>query len=266
MVKRGTSLARGLEILAALSSDAALAEGGLGVTRIAALTGHEKSQVSRTLTVLSDRGLVERSALDRTFRLGWGCFALAARAGEPRLLDEARPALSRLVDAVQETAHLSTLRGAQVLTLLTESPSHAIVARSWVGRTIPAFCTSSGRALLVDHDRAALLQRLGPEPFVPGGPNAPADVCELERRIHRARQVGYAVVDEESEPGLVAVAAPIRDFTGRVVAAINVSGPRFRLASRLHPAGALVRTTAAQISDALGASAGSPPAAAVVDQ
>jgi IclR family KDG regulon transcriptional repressor len=204
--------------------------------------------------------------VNRTFRLGWGCFALAARAGEPRLVEEARPALGRLVDAVQETAHLSALRGAQVLTLLTQSPSHAIVARSWVGRTIPAFCTSSGRALLVDHDRPALLQRFGPEPFAPGGPNAPADVRELERRIRRARQVGYAVADEESEPGLVAVAAPIRDFTGRVVAAINVSGPRFRLAGRLHAAGALVRTTAAQISDALGAPAGSRPAAAVAGQ
>ena len=45
------------------------------------------------------------------------------------------------------------------------------------------------------------------------------------------------MADEESEPGLVAVAAPIRDFSGGVVAAINISGPKFRLGSRLHPAG-----------------------------
>lgn len=262
MVNRGTSLRRGLQVLTVLGSDAALAEGGLGVTRIAALTDHDKSQISRTLGVLSSHGLVERSPVDRKYRLGWGCFALAARAGEPRLLDEARGALTRLVEAVSETAHLSTLRGDQVLTLLTQAPSHAIVARSWVGRTIPACCTSSGRALLVDHDRGALVQRLGSAPFACHGPNGPADVRDLEQRIQRARQVGYAVADEESEPGLVAVAAPIRDFSGGVVAAINISGPKFRLGSHLHPAGELVRTTAAQISDALGAPARRPAAGA----
>jgi len=259
MVARGTSLRRGLQILLALGSDAALAEGGLGVTQVAALTGHEKSQVSRTLATLSEYGLVERSPAARGYRLGWECFTLAARAGEPRLIEDARTSLAQLVDEVGEAAHLSALRGAEVLTLLTQPATHAIVARSWVGRRIPACCTSSGRALLFDHDRAALLELFGPEQFPPCGPNAPADAGELERRIRRARQVGYAVADEESEPGLVAVAAPIRDFTGRVIAAINVSGPKFRLGTRLHPTGELVRAAAEQLSDALGAP-GSPHA------
>jgi len=264
MANRGTSLNRGLEILTTLGSDEAAAEGGLGVTQIAALTGHEKSQVSRTLAVLSDHGLVERSPADRRYRLGWTCFALAARAGEPRLIEEARGALGRLVDATDEAAHLSALQGAEVLTLLTHSPSHAIVARSWVGRTIPAWCTSSGRALLVDHDRDALLKCLGP--LTPQGPNAPADVAELLQRVHRTRQVGYAVADEESESGLVAVAAPIRDFTGRVVAAINVSGPKFRLGSRLPHTGELVRAAAGRISAALGAPATAPPIVSAVGE
>jgi len=236
MVARGTSLRRGLQILLALGSDAALAEGGLGVSQVAALTGHEKSQVSRTLATLTEYGLVERSPTARGYRLGWECFTLAARAGEPRLIDDARIALAQLVDEVGEAA-----------------------ARGWVGRRIPAYCTSSGRALLFDHDQAALLALFGPEQFAPCGPNAPADVAELERRIGRARQAGYGVADEESEPGLVAVAAPIRDFTGRIVAAINVSGPKFRLGTRLHPTGELVRAAAEQLSDALGAP-GSPHA------
>ncbi len=250
---RGTSFRRGLEILLALGSDAALAEGGLSVTHIAALTGHEKSQVSRALAALTDYGLVERSPSDRAFRLGWACFALAARAGEPRLIEEARKALARLVEDVGEAAHLSVLRGAEVLTLLTHPPAHAIVARGWVGRTVPAHCTSSGRVLLLDHDRAELIELLGQGPLPGPTPNAPADVLELERRIRRARQIGYAVADEESEPGLVAVGAPIRDFTGRVVAAINVSAPKFRLGTRLHPTGERVRGAAEQLSDALGA-------------
>jgi len=239
--------------LLVLGSDAAIAEEGLGVTRIAALTGHEKSQVSRTLAALTEYGLVQRSSGARGYRLGWECFTLAARAGEPRLIEAARIALAQLVHEAGEAAHLSALRGVDVLTLLTQPPSHAIAAQGWVGRTVPAHCTSSGRALLIDHDRTALLQLFGPQQFAPQGPNAPADVRELERRIRRSRQVGYAVADEESEPGLVAVGAPIRDFTGRVVAAINVSAPKFRLGSRLHPAAELVRAAAEQLSDALGA-------------
>ncbi len=250
---RGTSLRRGLQILAALGSEAALAEGGLGVTQLASLTGHEKSQVSRTVAVLTEHGLAERVPGGTAYRLGWECFALAARAGQSRLIQDATEALEKLVAQVGEAAHLSVLQGAQILTLVTRSPAHAIVARGWVGRTVPAHCTSSGRALLLDRDRDALVDLLGPGPFPTYGPNTPSDAAELERRIHRARRIGYAVADEESEAGLVAAAAPVRDFTGNVVAAVNVSGPKFRLGERLPQAGELVRAAAEQISANLGA-------------
>jgi DNA-binding IclR family transcriptional regulator len=249
-------LKRGLDVLRALASEAAVAQGGLGVTQIAGLTGHEKSQVSRALSALSSYDLVERRPGSREFRLGWQLFILASRAGEPRLIEEARTALARLVDEVGEAAHLSALRGREVLTLLTQPSPHAVSARGWIGRTVPLHCTSSGRALLLDHDRPALTELFGAGPLPPAGPNAPADVSELERRIQRARQVGYAVADEESEPGLVAIAAPVRDFTGRVVAAVNVSAPKFRLGTRLRATGERVRATAAQLSDALGAPTG----------
>src|SRR5436305_1360632 len=253
MASRGTSLRRGLDILLALGSEAALDGGALGVTRIAALTGYEKSQVSRTLRILTEYGLAERSPRTRAFRLGWACFTLATRAGEPRLIENGRLALEQLVQEVGEAVHLSALHGAEVVTLLTQPTSHAVAARGWVGRKIPAYCTSSGRALLFDHGPDALLELFGPEPFPPQGPNAPADVGELECRIRRSRQLGYAIADEESEPGLVAAAAPIRDFTGGVVAAINVSAPKFRLGTRLDPTGELVRAAAGRLSEGLGA-------------
>ena len=253
VAERGTSLRRGLDMLAALGSDAAVAEGGLGVTQVSAMTGYEKSQVSRTLALLAERGLAERVGGSSAYRLGWGWFSLAARAGEPRLLAEAVHSLAWLVDESAEAAHLSALRGSEVLTLLTKTPPKVIVARSWAGRTVPAYCTSSGRALLLDLDRHALTAVLGSQPFAQRGPNTPGDVAELERRIARARRVGYAVADEESEPGLIGVAAPVRDFTGRVVAALNVSAPKFRLGTRLHRAGELVRAAAQELSGLLGA-------------
>ena len=71
-------------------------------------------------------------------------------------------------------------------------------------------------------------------------------------RIQRVATTHTALVDEEFEPGLVAVAAPVRDFRGRVVAALNVSGPKFRLADRLEEAGHAVADAAGRMSELLG--------------
>lgn len=236
----------------ALAEQAADGEVTLGVVRIAELVGREKSQVSRTLTTLAEHGFVERDPVTRGYRLGWRLFALAARAGEPRLLAIAQPELQGLVASLGETAHLTVLDGAQVLTLESESPASAIRATGWAGRTTPASCTSSGRALLFDHDRSALEVLLGSGRLPAAGPNAPRTVAELWARLERARERGYAVVEEESEAALVGAAAPIRDFRGRIAAAINVSGPSFRLGERLDEAGGVVKAAADDVSRQLG--------------
>ena len=229
VVQRATSLRRGAEILIALGSDEALAGDGLGVVRIAQLVGYEKSQVSRALAALADSGLVDRDPVTRAYRLGWRFFALAARSGRPRLMALAPIVLSRLVAEYGETAHLSVLHGAEVLTLLSEAPSSSITATGWSGRTVPAVCTSAGRALLFDHDLATLRTVFADADLTGLPPRAPRDVDELHRRVVAARDRGYALVEEEFEPGLLGAAAPVRDFSGRIVAAVNISGPKFRL-------------------------------------
>lgn len=248
VVQRASSLKRGVEILLALDTDEAIAQDGLGVVRIAQIVGQEKSQVSRALAALAESGLIDRDPDTRAYRLGWRLFALAARSGLPRLTAHAPAALAQLVAEFGETAHLSVLRGDHVLTVLSEGPSSTIRASGWSGRTVPVGCTSSGRALLLDHDLPELEALLGDEPFPRLGPKAPRDAKVLHRRIRRARKQGYALVDEEFEPGLVAAAAPIRDFSGRIIAAVNMSGPKFRLGPRLTAAGEAVKSAADQLS------------------
>jgi IclR family KDG regulon transcriptional repressor len=242
-----TSLKRGVAILLAL-------EGGeeLGVTQIAELVGREKSQVSRTLKVLADQGLVERDPETLAYRLGWRLFALAAVAGEQRLAAAAPDRLRELVQTFQEGAHLSVLQDTGVLTVISESPPQAVRAVSWVGRTVPAACTSAGYALLVDHGRSELGPFLPDAAFRRLHPRAPQSVSELWDRLVAARSRGYARADEEFEPGLVAVAAPVRDFRGRIVAAVNISAPKFRFAPRLDDAGKRVHAVAEDLSRALG--------------
>jgi DNA-binding IclR family transcriptional regulator len=232
--------------------------GGLGVLRLAELTGGDKGQLSRLLKTLDAHGLVERDAETQNYRLGWQLFALASRVGDQRLLTLAQPLLARLVDELGERANLSVLRGTEVLTVFSEQPVRAVQTVDWVGRTVPAYCTSSGRALLSDHDRDGLITLFADTEFRRLGPNSPRDVDELHRRIVAARARGYAVVDEESEPGLIAAAAPVRNFSGRVCAAVNVSAPKFRLGStrRVSSVGRALKEIADELSSLLGENTG----------
>jgi DNA-binding IclR family transcriptional regulator len=245
-----SALERGLEIVEALDTPEARAQGGLGVVRIAHLVGREKSQVSRALRALADRGYVERDSETLRYRVGWRLVGIGLRGRDDRLVDAARPVLATLVATIRETAHLSVLAGPDVLTLASESPPHAVVAAGWVGRTVPAWCTASGRALLLDDAADELESRLG-RAFGSAGPDAPRDVEELARRIAVDRARGYAVAEGELEPGLAAVAAPVRDASGRIVAALNVSGPAFRLSPGLDDAGIAVLRGAEAVSAAL---------------
>ena len=235
----GTSgLERGLAVLQALGGAEAARRGGLGVVRLSELVGADKSQTSRTLATLAEAGLVERDPETLAYRIGWQIFALAARAGEPRLLAAAPRLLRRLVQQLGESAHLSVRQGDHLLTLLSESPASAIHAPAVVGSVAPLANTSAGRALAFDLDDEEL---------------AALGLAGSAARIAEARALGYAIVREEFEPGLVAAAAPVRDSAGRVAAAVNVSAPAFRFAARLDEAAAAVVAAADELSAELGA-------------
>ncbi len=257
------NVSRAAATLVALGSPEALQRDGLGVVRLAEITGGDKGQLSRLLSTLAEHGLVERDADTRAYRLGWQLFALAARVGDQRLLALAAPLLAGLADRLGERTSLSVLRGTEVLTLYSQPSPRALQAVGWVGRTVPAYCTSSGRALLLDHRRVDLGVLFAQTPFVRLGPNTPADVEVLYRRIVVSRSRGYTVVAEELEPGLVGAAAPVREPGGRIWGAVNVSAPQFRLGGyrRLAAAGRAVKEVSDELSALLGDGTDGPVAA-----
>src|SRR5262245_49191904 len=120
-----SGLRRDIELLEVLAGQEAQTRGGLGVSRIAELSGREKSQVSRALASLAEEGLVDRDPDTQAYRVGWRWYALAARTGETRLASVSAPFLRRLVAQLHETVHLCVLRGNGVLTLVSESSPHA---------------------------------------------------------------------------------------------------------------------------------------------
>lgn len=251
---RVDNVSRAVAALLALGSQESVQGQGLGVVRLAELTGGDKGQVSRLLTTLTEQGLVERDPQTRLYRLGWQLFALAARAGDQRLLALAAPLLTALVERVGERASVSVLHGAEVLTVSSLAPPRAVQAIGWVGRTVPAYCTSSGRALLLDHTRADLEALFAGDRFESQGSGGPTDAVSLHRRVVASRSRGYTAVAGEFDPELVAAAAPVRDPRGSVCAAINISAPRFRYSGhgRLAGLGRQAKSTADELSALLG--------------
>jgi DNA-binding IclR family transcriptional regulator len=249
----GTTLRRGIELLFALGDSEALRNNGLGVTRAAELLDLDKSLVSRTLKTLEDVGVAERDPSSRHYRLSWRLYALAAKSGNQRLLEAARPILRELVDALDESAYLSVLDGKQVLTVAAEESARLVQAIEKVGTHSALHCTSSGRVLLMDSSAASLRALFPSERFERvGTPFAPVTVGDLVERIAECRSLGYAAVRDELEVGLFALAVPVR-VAGRIVAAINVSSPSYRLSERAEAVGQRLLAAAAKLEEQMGA-------------
>ncbi|MFD4232482.1 IclR family transcriptional regulator [Streptomyces sp. NPDC058545] len=240
---QGHGLRRDIDLLEALGSPDACHTGGLGVVRIAQLVGREKSQVSRALKALAEVGIVERDPDSLEYRLGWRLFSLVARTSESRLVRVAGPVMHQLSVGLEETSHLCVLHEKEVRTLLSVS-GHSYRLREWEGRGVPAWITSAGPVLLQGASPDELYVRFGATDEV--------SVPALWAKVKQAQEEGFAREIDEFEPGLVGVSAPVYDFRGRVVAALNVTAPTDRFAGRLDHAGRSAMAAAAKVSAQLG--------------
>lgn len=246
-------LRRDIALLEALVSADAQAGGGLGVNEIARAVDRDKSQVSRALKSLAEVGVVERDPGSRRYRLGLRLFSLLARAAEARLLHLAPTYMSELVESLEETVHLCVLQGASVLTVLSESPRQGFRASGWAGRTVPAYCTSAGRVLLMDKSEGEIEDLFRGAEFEQRGPRLRVrDVEALKVEVAGLRASGFALVDEEFEGDLVGVSAPVRNANGKVIAALNVSARKGRLGDRLESAGKETLAVSEELSEVLG--------------
>lgn len=273
--RNSAGLRRDLELLQVLGSPEAEQQDGLGVVRLAELVGRDKGIVSRSLATLAEAGVVDRDPVTLNYRLGYELYALAARTMESRLARQSRTFLRKVVNATQETTHLCVLRGGSVLTLTSEMSDYAFRGIGWEGVTTAAWQTSSGRTLISgwserelrdwyeEHGRdkavtgpaAPVVLGEGPRltPTPANGKLLVTDFPSLLAEVERIRERGYSTVDEEFETGVVGVSAPVHDFRGQVVAAINVSAPKSRLGSHLDRVGSLVARVAGELSRELGA-------------
>ncbi|ANJ08005.1 IclR family transcriptional regulator domain-containing protein [Streptomyces parvulus] len=192
------SLARGLTVLTAFGEGRA----ALTLTEIARATGLTRASARRALITHEHAGLLA-PAPDRTYALTPRVLSLGFPPLSRRSLPEiAQPHLTALAGRVHESAALAVLSdtGDEIQYTARAAGGRVLSARVTVGTRLPAHATALGRVLLADR------------------PDATASPV-----LRRVREEGHALVDEELEAGLRAVAVPVRDRAGRVVAAVNVA-------------------------------------------
>jgi IclR family pca regulon transcriptional regulator len=212
------SLERGLGVIRALSAPGT----GLTLAEVARETGLTRAATRRFLLTLQDLGYVR--AEDRRFRLTPRVLELGYSFLSNLTLPEiAQPHLRELVQKVGESSSVSILDGLDIAYVAREPTRRIMTVAIAVGTRFPAYATSMGRVLLAGladpgldaYLEAVQLRRLTDSTLV--------DPTALRAEILRVRNQGWALVDQELEDGLRSIATPIRDRSGVVIAAVNLS-------------------------------------------
>ena len=252
MVLDGNAV-RSVDRAAALLLALGESQGEAGVTELARRLGLHKSTASRLLATLQKRGLVEQDDETGKYRLGLVVIRLAEQA--ERTLDLrgiALPELERLARLTHETTGLGILEGDTMLAVAQVDGPNLIAVGDWTGRATPLHCVASGKVLMAALAEREVL-RIVRRGLVSYTERTITELEPLLEELARIRRRGYATALGEYEMGLNAVAAPVHDARGNVIAAVDIWGPAFRLTPRRIPElAAQAREAAAAISIRLG--------------
>ena len=225
----------------------------MGVSDLARRLGLHKNNAFRLLATLELGGYMQQTPDTDLYHLGPRCLELGhAFARSHTLIKQARPILEELAETMGETAHLGVLRGDEVVHLDGVLPEQLVLTGLRVGERLPAHCTALGKVLLADCP-SDLLDRS----FDRHTDSTLVDPAKLADELRAVAIQGYAPDLEEFATGLRCVAAPVRDASARVIAAISLSGPSLRMTEEiLHGDGARAVTSAAtRLSQQLGSPA-----------
>jgi len=225
---RLSSVANAIRLVKAFSET----EYEIGISALAAKLGLAKSTVHRLATTLIDAGMLEQNPETGKYRLGLMVFELGALVRRKMdIYNEAKPWLYTLREQTGETVHLAVLSRQTMVYINFMESQKAIRMSTGIGQRKPLHCTAEGKVLLAFQPQdiaerviAGELERLTPNTIVDSG------ILRDELAAIRARL--YAVDDEECELGMRCIAAPVRDDSGNVSAAVGIAGPVQRLTKK----------------------------------
>ena len=246
------SLARGLDLLAMLTD----ADRPLGVTEIAQSFDLDKSTIYRLLSTLAIRGFVTQDPETRRYQPGLQILALSRKVIDRiELRSVAKPLLRHLQRETGESAHLALLADNRAVYIDREDSDASLNVQTEIGQEAPVHCTAIGKALIANLSRNDLDKFLENRELTRYTSRTIVTERELIPHLETVVERGYALDDEEFNPGVRCISSPIRDHRNKVVAAVGISGPSIRITlEKIPELAAIVMDTARKISRLIGQS------------
>ena len=225
---RLSSVANSIRLTKAFSED----EYEMGISALAIRLGLAKSTVHRLATTLVEYDILEQNRETGKYRLGLALFELGTLVR--RKMDtasESRAQMYSLAEMTGETVQLAVLDHQSVLYIRILESRQAVRMSTIAGSRAPAHCTSVGKILLA-HQLPEVVREIVDNGLKRYTVNTITDPAVLAEELAAIRAKGFALDDEEIEVGLRCVAAPIRNHSGRVIAAISVAAPVQRMTKK----------------------------------
>ncbi len=244
------SIGRGFAIIEEIARN----RDGIGLAELSKRVGLHNSTTFHLVKTLVSLGYVRQLKDSKRYRIGRPLFALAASAlDEIEMMSLATPVLDDLARATGESAHFSVPMGDAVVVLARTSGPGAFQLTDRVGVVRPAHCTALGKIMLAALAPSQFERYLQRAELKANTPKSITSAERLAREIAEVRRSGLAIDDGEFDPEMRCVAVPVRDFSGRTIGAIGISGPVWRLSiETLHKRARSVRTAADRLSAEFG--------------
>jgi IclR family transcriptional regulator, acetate operon repressor len=219
------SLDRGLQILEAVGKS----PDPVSLGQLAAMLSIDRSSAFRLAKTLKRRGFLTTPSAGRDYVLGSSVWRLSRKYDWSKMLARvAHEPLKTLASKTNETAHLAVREGRKALFIDHVTSSHVMSISGQTGELVPLYCTSHGKALLIDLEEQDLLDLLGNKPLKAYTKNTIESIRSLAAECRNFREKGFATDESEYLDGVRCLAAPIRDRDASVIASIGISAPAAR--------------------------------------
>jgi DNA-binding IclR family transcriptional regulator len=227
--------------------------GGLSIREASRDLGYTPATVQRLTQALGNQGFVVQDKSTERYHLGPEAVQLGLVAlSRLEMRNIARPHLEGLSRETGETAFLGIPRGNHLIYIDKALSDHPIRADVPLGANRPYNCTAVGKVLLTGFPNGELERLASEGAFERRTERSIYEVDEVRAEIERVREQGWARDDQEFQPGMGCVAAPLRNHEGQVIAALNLSGPADRMAENLDRIVEKVLAHAALVSAGIG--------------
>jgi IclR family transcriptional regulator, KDG regulon repressor len=230
---------------------------GIGLADLSKLVGLHNSTTFHLAKTMVSLGYIRQERNSKRYRVGRPLFALAASAlDEIEMVNVATPVLEDLSRETGESSHFAVRMGDSLVVIARTSGPGAFQLTDRVGVVRPAHCTALGKVILASLRPDQLERFLERVELSPSTEKSITETPVLLREIERVRRTGIAFDDGEFNLEVRCVAVPVKDFTGKIVGALGISGPVWRLSNQdLQGRAKIVQAAANRLSTEFGAGA-----------